>query len=94
VSANGWHDTLFDKQLATVETFEAGTETGGVFCKRLLVYGRSNIHRDGVDVCKAEPLKSEEQISAVQAAAKHGDNGFLAEFGNMLKAFNGSFTLR
>jgi hypothetical protein len=88
VSANGWHDTLFDKQLATVETFEAGTEMGGLFCKRLHIYGRPKIHRDSVDVCKAEPLKSEEQISAVQPAAKHGDNGFLAEPGNMLKAFN------
>jgi hypothetical protein len=47
-----------------------------------------------MDVCKAEPLKSEEQISAVQAAAKHGDNSCLAEFGNMLKAFNGPSTLR
>lgn len=91
VSANTWHDTLLDEKLATVETFERGSEMRGVFAKPVLVDRRPEIHRDSVDVDKAEFLESEKQIGAVQAAAEHGDNGgvSLGEPRNMPKTFNG-----
>jgi hypothetical protein len=91
MSANCRLNAVFNKQLAAVETFERGTKMGGVFGKADLVYRGPNIHRDGVYVCKAELLESEQQVSAVQAAAKHGDNGsiFLAELCDLPKAFNG-----
>lgn len=71
MSANSGHDTFLDKCLAAVKKLELSAKMGGVLGKALLLNWRSNINCHGMDVGKAELLKTEEQIGAVQAAAEH-----------------------
>lgn len=69
---------------------------GRVLGEAGLVYGRPNVYRHSVDVGEAELLKSEEQVSAVQAAAEHSDDGPIsaAELRKLLEAIDIPFLLQ